>query len=89
LLGSPLVELPLGLTQPHLPTLRLSQSGRQLIAVPLVVELVFGGVGGDLLLHNRLGELLVVHRPVAVGVGGHLGAVDRDHPDARQPRVGA
>jgi hypothetical protein len=33
-------------------------------------------------------DLLVVHRSVTAGIGMVLGAVDRDHPDRRQPGVG-
>jgi hypothetical protein len=48
-----------------------------------------GLVGGDLLLDDRLGQLPLVQRAVAVGVGRDLGAVDRDHTDGRKARVGA
>jgi hypothetical protein len=74
---------------PRPPTTRVGQLGRQLVAARLAIELVLSGVGGDLLLDDRLGDLLVVQRAVAVGVGRHLGAIDRDHPDRRQPGVRA
>jgi hypothetical protein len=89
LVGAPLLEPVLGLAQPHLATLGLGQLGRQLVAARPPKGLVLGGVGDDLLLDDGLGELLVVHRAVAVGVGRHFGAVDRDHPDRRQAGVGA
>jgi hypothetical protein len=82
----------LGLLQPGQPTGWAGQLGRKLIASGGAVLVVFGlvGLGG---LAQDLGDLGLDPSEGAVGpasgVGGHLGAVQRDHAQADQAGRGA
>ena len=61
----------------------------QLIAATLPEPVVFGLIGGQLLIDDRLRELLIAQRAIAAGVARDLRAVNGDHADRRQPRVRA
>ena len=84
-----LVESALGLAQPAAPALRGRQLARQLVAARVAELLVFLGIDGVGLGEDLARDLLVIARRLRRGVGRHLGAVDGDHPDPNQPRVGA
>jgi hypothetical protein len=79
----------LGFAQPRPPALTGRQLRRQLVAAAIAVELVFGRVGRDRVIDDLARELLVIEVLVARGVGLHLRAVDREHPDLRQAAPGA
>ena len=81
-----------GLAQPGQLPNRASQLGGELVAAGRAVLAVLGLVG-----RGRLGQdlpdlgLELVEGAVGLvgGVGGHLGAVQRDHTQPDQPRGGA
>jgi hypothetical protein len=75
----------LGFAQPRPPALTGRQLRRQLVAAAITEELVFGRVDRDRLLDDLARELLAIEVLVAARVGLHLRAVDRQHPDLRQP----
>jgi hypothetical protein len=87
--GAALVQTALGLAQPAAPTLRRRQLRRKLIAARVAEALILLGIDSVGLLEDLARDLLVVARGLRRGVGVHLGAVDGDHPDAHQPRLGA
>jgi hypothetical protein len=86
--GALLIEPLAGGAQPALTALGRRDHLGQLVAAAVAERLGFGR-GGDLLLDDRTRDLLVVDRAVAVGVGRHLRAVNRDHADRREAGVGA
>jgi hypothetical protein len=79
----------LGLAQPPAATLCGRELLRQLVAARLAIELVLGRVDRLGLLDDLPGQLLEVEILVARRVRLHLRAVDRDHPDLRQPAARA
>jgi hypothetical protein len=79
----------LGFAQPAAPPRGRRELRRQLVAAAITVELVLGRVGRDRLVNDLARELLVLEVLVAARVGLHLPAVDREHPDLRQPAPGA
>src|SRR4051812_38599021 len=86
LLGAPLIQPLACVAQPALAALACGQDLGQLVAAVLPPRRGLRGVGGDRLFDDRAGNRLVVHRPVATGVGVHLRAVDRDHvPTVARP----
>jgi hypothetical protein len=83
------LQAPLGLAQPPAATLCGRELLRQLVAARLAIELVLGRVDRPGLLDDLPGQLLEVEILVARRVRLHLRAVDRDHPDLRQPAARA
>jgi hypothetical protein len=83
------IQAALGLAQPAAATLLGLKLRRQLIPARLVELLVLLAIDAVGLLEDLLGDLLVVARRVATRVGIDLRAVDRDHPDLREPRLRA
>jgi len=79
------LQAALGLAQPRPTTRPGRQLLGQLVAAPIAVELVLGGVDGLGLFDDLARQLLVIDVRVATGVGVDLGAVDRDDPDLGQP----
>ena len=86
---APVIQAPPRITQPALPALRRRERLGQLVAARIAETLVLFGVDGVGMLEDLLGDLLVIARRVMRRVGLQLGAVDRDHADADQPRLGA
>jgi hypothetical protein len=86
-LGTPLLERLARRAQPTLAALARGQDRRQLVPTPLTERRGLGGIGRDRLLDDRASDLLIGHGAIAAGVGIHLGPIDRDHPDRRQPGV--
>jgi hypothetical protein len=89
LLGAALVESALGLAQPAAPALGGLQLCRQLVAARLAEALVLLGVDRVGLGQDLSRDLLVVARRLHRRVSRQLRAVDRDHADTDQPRLGA
>jgi hypothetical protein len=79
----------LGFAQPAPAALARSQLLGQLIAARLAVELVLGLVDRLRLGDDLAGDPLVICVRFAARVRGELGAVDRHHPGADEPRLRA
>jgi hypothetical protein len=78
----------LGLLQASQAAAGVDQLGRELIPVGLAMEAVLALVGLGRLPQDRCDILLELGQGAVgsvSGVGGHLGAVQRDHPQADQP----
>ena len=71
------------------PSMHGRQLGRQLIATSIAIALVLLAIDRVGLSEDLAGDLLIVTIGVTRGVRMDLRAVDRDHPDLRQPRLGA
>ena len=89
LLGAALVESALGLAQPPAPALRRRELGGQLVTARVSEALVLLGVDGVGLLENLARDLLVITCRLRRRVGMDLRAVDRDHANPHQARLGA
>ena len=86
LLGKATIEILAGAAQPNLAAQALADRVGQR---QLRVDIVVGLIARDRFVDDRAGDLLIAQGAVAVGVGRHLRAVDRDHPDRRQAGIGA
>ena len=71
------------------PSMHGRQLGRQLIATSIIIALVLLAIDRFSLGEDLAGDLLIVTVGMTRGVRMDLRAVDRDHPDLRQPRLGA
>ena len=89
MLGTTLLEPLTRRAQPAVATLTSGHDRRQLIPAAIAEGRRLGGVGLDRLVDDRASDLLIGHAAVTVGVGRHLGAVDRDHANRRQAGVRA
>jgi hypothetical protein len=89
LLRAFLVEPALGVTQPAPPALGRRHLRWQLVSARVTELRVFLGVDGVGLSEDLARDLLVIARGLRRRVGRHLRAVDRDHADADQARLGA
>ena len=89
LLRALLVERALGVAQPAAPPLVGGQVCRQLVAARRAKLLVLGAVDGVRLGQYLRGDLVVVARRVPARVRVDLRAIDREHRDINQTRIGA
>ena len=83
------IQAPARVAQPALPALRRRERLGQLVAARVAETLVLFGVDGVGVLEDLARDLLVIAGGVMRRVGLDLGAVDGDHADADQPRLGA
>jgi hypothetical protein len=74
----------LGLAQPGAAVALVAKAGRQLVAARVSQQLVLGSIDGGGLAEDLLGDLLIGARLAIRRAGGHLGAVERDHPELDQ-----
>ena len=88
-LGALALELLLGLAKPGSAAVRGAKPLGQLVAAGIAVDLVLGGVDPSGLGEDLGGDLLVGADRSVGGVGGELGAVDREHADLDDPRLAA
>jgi hypothetical protein len=89
LLRALLVEPALGLAQPSAPALRRRKLGWQLVAARITEPSVLFVVNRGGVFEDLARDLLVITRRLRRRVSGDLGAIDRDHPDTNQTRLGA
>ena len=87
--GAALVEAALGVAQPALAALTRGELGGQLVAARIAETLVLFGIDRGRVFEDLARDLFVAARRALGGVGVHLRAVDRDHPDPNEAGLGA
>lgn len=81
-----LIQIALGATQPTVAALARRKLGRQLITALVAVARVLLTVDLVGLTEDLPSDAIVITSGVLGGVGVHLRAVDRDHPNLDHPR---
>ena len=87
--GTLVVKATLGVAQPAAPALGRRELRRQLVTARIAELRVFFSVDGVSLGEDLARDLLVITRGLRRRIGRELGAIDGDHADANQTRVGA